>query len=202
MISAIVLAAGEAKRMGRNKMLLPWQGKTLLEQVLGALLHSQVDEIILVLGHEAGRIREKISARGIKIAINPVYQEGMSASLRYGLSIMDKAAEAFLVALGDQPGIRKETINQLIDAFHRTLPRKNIVLPTYRSKPGHPVLFGIQYREAMAGLSGDVGGRQILIDHPEDILALEMDTDEVLQDIDTPEDYREYLKRKGSTKSS
>ena len=201
MISAIVLAAGEAKRMGQNKVLLPWQGKILLEHVLNQLLHSRVDEIILVLGHEAGRIREKISAQGIKIVVNPAYQGGMSTSLRYGLSIMDKAAEAFLVALGDQPGIRKEVINQLIEAFHRTLPRKNIVLPTYRNTPGHPVLFGIQYREQMGRLKGDVGGRQILADHPEDILSLEMDTDDVLQDIDTPEDYREYLKRKGLGKS-
>ena len=201
MISAIVLAAGEAKRMGRNKVLLPWQGKTLLEHVLDQLLHSQVDEIILVLGHEAERIREKISAQGIKIVVNPTYHEGMSASLRYGLSMMEKAAEAFLVALGDQPGIREEMINQLIEAFHKALPRKNIVLPTYRSKPGHPVLFGIRYREEMGRLKGDVGGRQILADHPEDILFLEMDTDEVLQDIDTLEDYREYLKRKGPGKS-
>ena len=201
MISAIVLAAGEAKRMGQNKVLLPWQGKTLLEHVLDQLLHSQVDEIILVLGHEAERIREKISVQGIKIVVNPAYEEGMSASLRFGLSIMDKAAEAFLVALGDLPGIREEMINQLIEAFHKALPRKNIVLPTYRSKPGHPVLFGIRYREEMGRLKGDVGGRQILADHPEDILSLEMDTDEVLQDIDTPEDYREYLKRKGPGKS-
>jgi len=201
MISAIVLAAGEAKRMGGNKVLLPWQGKTLLEHVLSRLLHSQVDEIILVLGHEAERIREKISAQGIKIVVNPAYREGMSASLRRGLSIMDKRAEAFLVALGDQPGIHEEMINQLIEAFHKALPRKNIVLPAYRSQPGHPVLFGIRYREEMGKLQGDVGGRQILADHPEDILSLEMDTDEVLQDIDTPEDYREYLKRKGPGKS-
>jgi molybdenum cofactor cytidylyltransferase len=201
MISAIVLAAGEAKRMGQNKVLLPWQGKTLLEHVLDRLLHSQVDEIILVLGHEAERIREKISAQGIQIVVNPAYREGMSASLRQGLSIMDKRAEAFLVALGDQPGIREEMINQLIEAFHKALPRKNIVLPAYRSKPGHPVLFGIRYREEMGKLKGDVGGRQILADHPEDILSLEMDTDEVLQDIDTPEDYREYLERKRPGKS-
>ncbi len=201
MISAIVLAAGEAKRMGQNKVLLPWQGKTLLEHVLDQLLHSRVDEVILVLGHEAGRIREKISARGITIVVNPAYQEGMSASLRLGLSTTDKRAEAFLVVLGDQPGIRKEMINQLIEAFHNALPRKNIVLPIYRSKPGHPVLFGIRYREEMGKLKGDVGGRQILADHPEDILSLEMDTDEVLQDIDTPEDYREYLKRKEPGKS-
>jgi molybdenum cofactor cytidylyltransferase len=200
MISAIVLAAGEAKRMGQPKVLLPWQGKTLLEHVLHQLLHSQVEEIILVVGPGAGRIREKISAPGIKIVINPAYQEGMSASLRQGLMAMDKKAEAFLVVLADQPGIRKEMINQLIEAFHHTLPKKNIVLPTYRKVQGHPVLFDVRYREEVGKLQGDVGGRQILADHPEDILALAMDTDDVLQDIDTPEDYQEHLKRKGPGK--
>ena len=187
--------------MGQDKVLLPWEGKTLLEHVLDQLLHSQVDEIILVLGHGAGRIREKISAPGVKIVLNPAYQEGMSASLRQGLLSMDKKAEAFLVALGDQPGIRKEMINQLIEAFHHALPRKNIVLPTYRSRLGHPVLFSVHYREEMGRLKGDIGGRQILADHPEDILALEMNTEDILQDIDTPEDYQEYLKRKGPGKS-
>jgi molybdenum cofactor cytidylyltransferase len=196
MISAIVLAAGEAKRMGQAKLLLPWQGKPILEHVLDQLLHSQVDEIILVLGHEAKQMREKIPAQGIKIAINPDYQEGMSASLRQGLMIIDEKAEAFLVVLGDQPGISKEIINQLIQAFHYPRHPKGIILPTYRGIRGHPVLFSSQYRQEVLKLKGDVGGRQILADHPEDILGVEMDTDDVLQDIDTPEDYRKYLKRK------
>ncbi|MBU1208618.1 MAG: molybdenum cofactor cytidylyltransferase [Proteobacteria bacterium] len=195
MISAIVLAAGEAKRMGRAKLLLPWQGKTVLEHVLDQLLHSQVDEIILVLGHEAEQIRKKIPAQDIKIAINPDYQEGMSASLRQGLMIIDEKAEAFLVVLGDQPGISKEIINQLIQAFHHPRHPKGIILPTYRGIRGHPVLFSSQYRKEVLKLKGDVGGRQILKDHPEEILELEMSTDAVLYDIDTPEDYKEYLKR-------
>jgi len=195
MISAIVLAAGEAKRMGQAKLLLPWQGKTILEHVLDQLLHSKVDEIILVLGHEAKQMREKIPAQGIKIAINPDYQEGMSASLRQGLMIIDEKAEAFLVVLGDQPGISKEIINQLIQAFHHPRHPKGIILPTYRGIRGHPVLFSSQYRKEVLKLKGDVGGRQILKDHPEEILELEMNTDAVLYDLDTPEDYKEYLKR-------
>ncbi len=135
MISAIVLAAGEARRMGQNKMLLLCGEKTLLGHVLDQLLHSRVKEIILVLGHEAEQIRQKISVQGIKIVVNPAYREGMSSSLRQGLSIVDKEAEAFLVVLGDQPGIRRETINQLIEAFHNSRPRKKIVLPVYRVGP-------------------------------------------------------------------
>ena len=116
MISAIVLAAGEARRMGQVKLLLPWKGRTILEHVLGNLLQSRVDEVILVLGHEADRFLGKISEPKIKIVLNPAYGEGMSSSLRKGLMVMGEKAEAFLVVLGDQPGI------QPVSYTHLTLP--------------------------------------------------------------------------------
>ena len=196
MISAIVLAAGESKRMGQTKQLLPWQGKTVLENVLDNLLNSQVDEVILVLGHEAERIRKKVPAHRITIVINPDYKKGMSTSIRQGLMALDEKAEAFLVVLGDQPGISKEILNQLVHEFQRAHSKKNIVLPTYRGSRGHPVLFNIQYKKEALKLKGDVGCRQILEDHPEDVLEIEMDTAAVLDDLDTPEDYRDHLKRK------
>jgi molybdenum cofactor cytidylyltransferase len=196
MISAIVLAAGESKRMGKSKLLLKWQGKIILKHVLDNLLNSRVDEVILVLGPEADRILKRVPAEKVKIVINPDYKEGMSASIRQGLRAMDEKAKAFLIVLGDQPGISKEVLDRLITDFQRIHPKKNIVLPTYRGSRGHPVLFSVKYLKEALRLKGDVGCRQILMDHPEDILAIEMDTDAVLNDIDTPEDYRERLKRK------
>ncbi|MBI5966994.1 MAG: molybdenum cofactor cytidylyltransferase [Deltaproteobacteria bacterium] len=198
MISAIVLAAGESKRMGQVKLLLPWQGKTILERVLDALLNSQVDEVILVLGHEAERIREKVPTQKIKVVINPDYKKGMSTSIRRGLLALDEKAQGFMVVLGDQPKIGKETLNRLISEFQRVYPEKNIVLPAYHGFRGHPVLFSVKYLEEALRLEGDVGCRQILADHPEDILTVPVNTDAVLFDIDTPEDYRENLKRKSS----
>jgi len=195
MISAIVLAAGEARRMGQVKLLLPWKGKTILEHVLGNLLQSRVDEVILVLGHEADRFLGKISEPKIKIVFNPAYGEGMSSSLRKGLMAMGEKAEAFLVVLGDQPGIRPEIINQLIQAFRQTRKIRKIVLPTYQSRRGHPVLFSSEYGEEILRLKGDVGARQILRDHPEDIVEVETDSEAILWDIDTPEDYQEHLEQ-------
>lgn len=196
MISAIVLAAGESKRMGQTKLLLPWQGKVILQHVLNNLLNSRVDEVILVLGHEAEHILKIISVDKIKVVFNPDYKEGMSASIRQGLMAMEEKAEAFLIFLGDQPGINKEVVNRLIGEFNRIHPEKNIVLPTVGRFKGHPVLFGIKYKKQALQLKGDVGCRQILTDHPDDILTVEMDNDAIMYDIDTAEDYREYLKRK------
>jgi molybdenum cofactor cytidylyltransferase len=190
MISAIVLAAGESRRMGECKQLLPWHGKTVLEHLLNTLLSSSLNEVILVLGHEAERILEKISTRGIQVVFNPDYREGMSTSLRRGLTAMNQDAEAFLIVLADQPALTPEIIRQLIDAFRRAQPGKNIVAPSFQGRRGHPVLFGRKYLEELRGSTGEVGGREILARHPEDILLLEMDTDAVLIDLDTPEDYQ------------
>ena len=197
MISAILLAAGESKRMGRPKQLLEWQGKTLIERSLESLSNSAADEIILVLGHEADRIKETLTALPIKIAINPDYKQGMASSLRRGLLAMDPGSEAFLVLLADQPGIGPEIINTLIRAFQQADPKRGIVRPVYRGRPGHPVLIGVQYRNEALELRGDVGARRILMNHPEDILEIAVETDAVLKDIDTPAEYREYTKRAG-----
>ena len=201
MISAIVLAAGESKRMGRPKQLLEWGGKTLLRHVLESLLSSAADEVILVLGYEAEVIRKSLAEFPIKIAINPDFQQGMVSSLRQGLLAMDPGSEAFLVLLADQPGIGPEIINRMIREFQWAVPKQGIIRPVYRGRPGHPVLIGVRYLQEALQLQGDVGARQILMNHPEDILEIDVDQDAVLEDIDTPEDYRKYTRRAGPGKS-
>ena len=196
MISAIVIAAGESKRMGRTKQLLSWQGKVLLQHALDAILGSEVDEVILVLGCEAGRILEEVDTQKIKVVINPDYAQGMITSIQEGLKALQRRAEAFFIVLGDQPGISPQIYNQLIYEFRRVYPSKRILLPTYQGKRGHPALFSIDYREEGSALKGDVGFRQIILDHPSDLLLSEMDARAVLEDIDTPEDYENLLKGK------
>jgi molybdenum cofactor cytidylyltransferase len=200
MISAIVLAAGESKRMGRSKQMLAWQGKTLLRHVLENLISSTADEIILVLGHEAEAIRKSLPEFPIKIVINPDYQQGMASSLRQGLLAMHPTSEAFLVLLADQPGIGPEIMNHLIREFRQANPGQGIVRPVYRGLPGHPVLIGVRYLQEALQLQGDVGARQILMNHPEDILEIEVDHDGILKDIDTPEEYQKCANRAGPGK--
>lgn len=183
--------------MGQPKQMLAWQGKTLLRHVLENLIRSNADELILVLGHEAEAIRAGLTEFQIKIVINPDYKQGMASSLKQGLLAMDPASEAFLVLLADQPGIGPELVNRLIREFQRADPKRGIVRPVYRGLPGHPVLIGVRYLQEALQLQGDVGARRILANHPADILEIEVDQDGILKDIDTPEEYRKYMKRAG-----
>lgn len=198
MISAILLAAGESRRMGRPKQLLDWQGKTLLLHVLENLSRSSADEIILVLGHEADRILESLPALPVKIVVNPDYQTGMASSLRQGLLAMNPGSEAFLVMLADQPGIGPDLIDQVIRTFRQADPKRGIARPVYRGVAGHPVLIGACYLQEALQLQGDVGARQILSNHPDDILEIETERNAVLVDMDTPEEYREQKKIAGA----
>lgn len=200
MISAIVLAAGQSRRMGQPKQLLEWQGSTLLQHVLRNVIRSIADETILVLGYEAERIGKTLSGLPVRIVVNPDYPSGMASSLQRGLLAMEPISEAFMFVLADQPGVGPDIINAVIRTFRQTGLKRRIVRPVYRGRPGHPILMSADYRQDLLQLKGDVGARQILSDHPEDITEIEVDRDAVLVDMDTPEDYRKYILSIGSAK--
>jgi molybdenum cofactor cytidylyltransferase len=191
MISAILLAAGEAKRMGKMKQLMPFGQSTILEQAIDNLLDSAVGEIIVVVGHRAEEMIKTIAAKPVKIVKNPNYRQGMASSMVVGLSLVDRQAQAVMLTLGDQPFIDSLTINRLIDEFYSH--NKGIVIPTYQGRRGHPVIFSIKYKEKLLGVKGDVGGRQIAKDHPDDVLEVAVDSESIIIDIDTRDDYRSYL---------
>ena len=190
MISAIFLAAGESKRMGKPKLLLPFGRSTILEQAIDNLLNSRVDEIIVVVGDRAQKMIDKIASRPVKIAINPLYHEGMGTSIVKGLSLINDKSQAVMLVLADQPLIDSETINKLIETF--LSHDKGIVIPAYQGRRGHPIIFSTKYREALLRLRDDVGGRQIIKEHPDDILEVAVNSPGVNVDIDTIENYRFY----------
>ncbi len=191
MVSAILLAAGESKRMGRLKQLLPLGKTTMVEQTIDNLLNSKVNEVIVVLGHEAEEIIKKIATKPVKIEVNPIYHQGMSTSIIAGLKLVDDGARAVMLALADQPFIDSQTINRLIDEFcdHN----KGIVIPTYQSRRGHPIIFAIKYKEELSSLKGDIGGRQIMERHPDDVLEVAVASPGINIDIDTTDDYNSSL---------
>ena len=191
MLSAILLAAGESKRMGKPKQLMPMGKSTLLEQAIDNLLNSSVDETIVVVGHQAEEITGKIASRPLKIAINPDYRNGMSTSIIAGLILVNPRSQAVMLALADQPLVTSRTINQLIDAFKNH--DKGIAVPTHRGTRGHPVIFDIKYKAELLKLKGDIGGREIVKNHPDDVLEVPVDTPSVISDIDTQEDYQSHL---------
>lgn len=188
MLSAILLAAGESKRMGKPKQLMPLGKSTLLEQAIDNLLNSSVDETIVVLGHKAREISQAIAKKRVRIALNPDYKQGMSTSIIAGLKQVDRRSRAVMLALADQPLVESGTINQLIEAFNKN--DKGIAIPTHRGRRGNPVIFDLKYKPELLKLEGDIGGRVIIQNHPDDVLEVPVDSPSVISDIDTKEDYK------------
>jgi len=183
MVAAILLAAGESKRMGEPKQLMPFGQSTMLEQTVDNLLNSKVGEIIVVLGYKAEEILGKLASRQVKTTINPAYRQGMSTSIRAGLNLVADHIQGIMISLGDQPLIDSQTINRLVDEFRNHT--KGIAIPTYHGRRGHPVIFAIRYKEELLRLKGDIGGREIIDRYSEDILEVAVNCEGICIDIDT-----------------
>jgi len=191
MICAIVLAAGESRRMGCQKLLLPFGSKTVIGHVVHELLRSDLDAVYVVVGHEGNRISEELFRNLVTVVTNPDYKLGMLSSVRCGLQAVSQHCDKVLVALGDQPAITSELVNHMVQASSTT--DKGILVPLYRGKRGHPILFSVHYRNEIMTCFDKVGLRGLLHAHPDDIFELSVSTPAVLSDMDRPEDYRREL---------
>ena len=188
-VSAIVLAAGESKRMaGRNKLLLPLEEKTIVECAVDAILEARVDDVIVVLGHEAVAIQKVLQKRALRFTFNPNFRGGMASSIQAGVAALAPSAQTVMIALADQPLITTAEINFLIAEFARAT-EKSIGVPTFNGQRGNPVLFDLRYREELLALQGEVGGKSILARHPEAVLEVALPAGNILVDADTPEAY-------------
>jgi molybdenum cofactor cytidylyltransferase len=187
-ITGIILAAGTSSRLGRPKQLLDLGGVPVIQHVLDASTASTLDDVILVLGHGAQEIADAVtvSTHRVRVVFNPDYSEGMSASLKAGLSAATPASRAVLVLLGDQPGVSREAI----DAVTRSWREGNgpIVQASYGGRPGHPIVLDRSVWPDIQGLSGDEGARSILLRCPELRTLVEVG-ETPPHDIDTEEDY-------------
>jgi molybdenum cofactor cytidylyltransferase len=200
-ISAIVLAAGESRRMGKTKQLLDVGGKPLLQHILDRIHQTEVDEVILVLGHEAERIQKKISPLRAKVVLNPDYRQGMITSIRQGLQALDPRSKAFFIVLGDQPGIEPGVYNLLIREFRNRFPQKTIFLPAYKGRRGHPALFSVKHRVEALRIEGDRGFRKVLEMVPQEVFQVEMESESIVNDLDTPQDYQNFIGKKDPEES-
>ncbi len=194
MIWAVVLAAGESKRMGQPKMLLPFKGSTILETVIRSLLEGDIPHILVVLGAESARLSEILRNYPVQTVTNPNYSQGMLSSVQAGFDALPSETRSVLVVLGDQPTISGPVLARL-KAATQTSP-DSIVLPVYRGRRGHPVLIPAIYRSEIAALSHEIGLRQLLQRHPDAILEIQMDSPEILEDIDDPKSYEEARSKK------
>ncbi len=188
-IWAIILAAGESKRMGFPKMMLDFNGKTLLENAIGTVRDSDIDHMVVVLGAWRESILEILSRHGINSCFNENYKSGMLSSVQCGFKNVPSDAEAVFVFQGDQPLISPTTVNVLISAFRKS--PKDIVIPVHDRKRGHPILIGKRYRDEIDTLDAGIGLRELTSNHPDSILEVDTGDPGILRDFDT---YEEYLK--------
>ncbi|MGH2616109.1 MAG: nucleotidyltransferase family protein [Thermomicrobiales bacterium] len=192
MIAGVVLAAGSSSRLGRPKQLLPIHGEPMLRYTLRRILASSLDEILVVIGHEADTIRESIADLPVTVALNPEAARGQSTSVIAGLQALAPETEAAMFLLGDQPGVDPEVIDALIAAWRET--GAPIIAPQYTDRIGNPMLFDRRVFPELAALEGDAGARQIVRRY-EKSGALHLVPVTILapSDVDTEADYTAFI---------
>ncbi len=188
-VAAIVLAAGKSSRMGENKLLLDDSGRPIIARSIDHAIEAGVAEVIVVLGHQAGALRQALSGRKIRIALAEDFAAGMSASLKAGIAALPPGTDAALVMLGDMPRVGPGTLRRLIDAY-KPLEGRSIVVPVHHGKRGNPVLLDRRFFAEIAALSGDVGARHLIGEHGDQVVEVEIEDAGVFLDVDTPEAYR------------
>ena len=192
MISAILLAAGESRRMGSPKALLYYQGQTFIERICTAFLTAGVDELIVVLGARAEEIGRALPSHpALRSVVNSRYSQGQLSSLMVGIGALSPESEAVVVNLVDHPLISSATIKAVIDSF-RAVPLP-IVIASYQGKRGHPVLFSGQVYGEILAAPLDQGAKVVVRKDPARVREVPLDDPGILADIDTPEDYRRFV---------
>ena len=187
MISAILLAAGQSKRMGgENKLTKKIQGAPLIKHSVKNILASSIDELIIVLGYQKEIIEKLIDKnKKIKFVFNKDFENGMASSIKAGLNLLSKNAEAFFICLGDMPMVSPDIYNQLI----KSKDKKGIIVPTYKGQQGNPVLFDKSMKETVMNITGDVGAKKVLELNKDKILNLEIDDQSITKGFDTQDNF-------------
>jgi len=186
-VAAIVLAAGLSTRMGEQKVLLPLDGRPLVQWVVDAALRSRAAKTIVVVGHEAGLVVEVLEGRPLTVVVNSDYERGMSTSLQAGVRAAGDGCDAAIFLLGDQPFVTSALVDRLIDRFAET--RSAVVRPLVGDQPANPVLMGAVLFPEILAQRGDVGGREIVAQHAGEICLVPVDDPRVIVDIDSPGDF-------------
>jgi molybdenum cofactor cytidylyltransferase len=191
-ISAIVLAAGQSKRMGQPKMLLPWENTTVLVgKVIETLQRAEIEDILIVTGGARGEV-EKVAAKyNSRFTHNEDYaNDEMLASIQIGIQGQKAQSEATLICLGDQPQVEERCVRNVCNVFREK--KSNIVVPSYQMRRGHPWLIVRELWDEVLQMRAPESMRDFLNAHKNDIFYVEHESPSTLQDIDTPADYLKY----------
>jgi molybdenum cofactor cytidylyltransferase len=194
MIAAVILSAGESSRMGRPKALLPIDGQTFIEKIVKALREAGLQNIIVILGHDAEAMRQKITHLPVTILVNPEYRKGQLSSLRVAIRhlLANDTCSGLLVHLVDHPYIDAALVNLLIEGLEDS--GKLIAVPRFRGKRGHPVIFARSLFNELLNAPEDQGAKAVVNAHRDETLEIETEDKGITLDIDTPELYRQHVK--------
>lgn len=186
-ICAIILAAGESRRMKVPKLLLPFGGETMIEKVISNVTASEVFHTLVVLGSYRDEILAVIKNLPVSCCYNENYRDGMLSSVRCGFRNLREECDAVLVFPGDQPFIETEVVNLIIETYRKS--RKGIVIPVYRKIRGHPILIDLKYRDAVYTLPDAEGLRYLARRYPKDVFEVKTGSIGILKDFNTKDEY-------------
>jgi molybdenum cofactor cytidylyltransferase len=196
MVSGIILAAGESTRMGSPKALLKIGDKSFAQQIVDTLIASRVLDIVLVLGADAEAIQTQLNWFEGKTVINEEWEKGQLSSVLMGLHVVEQQdLHGVLVWPVDRPLVSWHVIVGMLHQFWTK--HKQIVVPIYKGRRGHPVLFGKDLFHDLECAPMDKGARKVLQDHPSDVLEYQTEEEGVVMNIDSPEDYRRHVAGQG-----
>jgi len=193
-ICAIILAAGESKRMNAPKLLLPFAGKTMIEMVIDNVLQADIGFVLVVLGSYRKEIEAAIRHLPVNICFNENYKKGMLSSVKCGFENLPGKYEAALVFPGDQPFIDPVVIESVIAAYRDS--GKGMVIPVYNGKRGHPLLIDFKYRDLTGRIPEEEGLRWLAATFPEDVVEVDTSSCGILKDFDNIEDYLSEVNKK------
>ena len=187
MISSILLAAGQSKRMkGENKLIKQMKGIPLIQHSVKNILLSPIDELIIILGYQKEIVKKIIDKnKKIKFVYNNDFESGMASSIITGLKQLSENTESFFICLGDMPLVNSNIYNQLINSKNK----KDIIVPNYMNQQGNPVLFNKSMKEKIMSIKGDVGAKKIIESNRDQVLNITINDESVIRNYNTPENF-------------
>ncbi len=190
-ICSLILVAGLSTRMGTPKMILPWGTSTVIAQVVRNHLAAGVQSVTVVTGAVRDQVMSALTGLPVQEVFNPSFEDGeMLHSVQIGLRSLPSAYNACLLALGDQPQILPEVIASVIEAYRRSAA--HLIVPSYQMRRAHPWLIHRALWDEILQLTPPHTLRSFLASHQEEIQYVNVDSPEILLDMDTPEDYQRF----------
>lgn len=191
MITAVILAAGESRRMGQPKMLLPWGNETVLTHVINVFQGAGVKDILVVTGGAREQVEDLLADQQVTTVYNGAYIEGeMLSSIQCGIGSLMRQTQAVLIGLGDQPQVQAESVRKVCEAYRES--KSNIIVPSYRMRRGHPWLVAQSLWDELLEVKSPQSPRDFLNAHRDEIHYVEVDDPNILADLDTPAEYQKW----------